>query len=672
MKMNLKVLLLFLSLTTYFWSSLTHAKDFDAEAERNQLLELFQTNLNQTFIIQNKNAATPEALKFINYYIEEIYPTSLQFRTLNLKLSALQILLDRALFDSETQKEEWISLTVKLKEEWNHLGMSSTWKKKIHTFYELSHGLNGPLVDLAKSFYEEEIKFNLDESFKDLTKELTEIQARISNIANTSKYADLANKQSVETQNILIAFRKGKLSYKEASAKLKRASYLAYLKYGHDISSRSAEDLKRQAVIFSKMAKAKGYSNWAEFQIAQEAKNYGPPFDTALGRIQFLEQLLNNTDDIFKTLISLRKQQLGLATESPVYPHEKPLLSFSNTPNIKDFFLKENFLKIWQSTMMKAGFSERMTAAINIDANPRPGKYNSAYLFPALEKYPQKVFIDALILNESYDSDESHFLQPQAYWLQNDVLDGLMELNTTFHEGGHALDFIHREPSLLTYDSSSYNETHSTFMENFLIDRDFLLAIGKNRHRKRISSKIVDQYLENQLFNNLFSLRYTIGNALFDLKLWDYDFETGSESFLDRAHRLYGETSSRANFTTPPKSKVPWQDHLFTTSHFYSGSVNYIGYVNAAIAADILKKYFLDYFETTTGRRTLYEQPQLAELLIHGFYKQGQSQPFPIALENFTQSRLDAKVFTENLIKEIHDSLLERSQKDCTSYLSTF
>lgn len=663
-----------LILVIFVFSSLVSplmAKEFHKRKEREIMLELYDLDISDTIHIQSSENTNPDNLKFVEYYVENLGPDFHALSVITLKSSVLDLLLKRALYNSEEEQNKWEKELNSLSAERVKIITSKSWKEKIIKSYELSKNLSGPLVEVVRMSYEHETKFSFDGSYSETFKELAEIRTAVDKIANTSPFIENVNTQAQVSHENQARLLKGEIDFKTAAEIHKNAFYLANIEYGHDVAEKSKDLLNRQAIIHSKLAKAKGYNNWAEFVVAQSADRYSETFQTVDGQIEYLEQILEATDKVYAEFLNLRKAQFGLPQETTFFLQNRNLLDLSYDPTINEYFLKENFIEIWHTTMELAGFSPDVLSTINIDSKPRSGKATSAFLYPVLDKTSKVLVISADDLTIDFNSDPATTILPQLFWVQNDVIDGLKELKTTFHEGGHALDFVYREPVVISYETPSYNETHSTFMESFLMDYDFLITMGKNIDGEPVPPSLVESYLDVVKINALIRLRYDIGHAIFDLKLWNHDYESNNETFIDRARRIYEEVSNRANLLQGEDiNGLPWQDRLFTTNHFYDGSVSYLGYITATVAADVILSTLKDHFETTTGRRSIFNQPNLADTLVNGVYKYGREKPFPENIESFARTSVSPENFGKNAVKEIETYIEKQKANNCSAFLT--
>jgi hypothetical protein len=190
-----------------------------------------------------------------------------------------------------------------------------------------------------------------------------------------------------------------------------------------------------------------------------------------------------------------------------------------------------------------------------------------------------------------------------------------------------------------------------------------LVAVGRKRDGTPLPRELAEQYVRNSMINELIDFRTEVAQALFDLKLWNqpYSMEPGSLSFVDHANKMFNELMSRATrvqLLSGDLGRSP-----FVTNHFTSGNVRYFSYVVARVAATMSVKSLLDDFETATGRRTLYQQPDMAQLLIEGYFKKGFEKKFPEATESFTGKKFSPEIFVEQLRQYVREYISSRQPK---------
>ncbi|NCN40104.1 hypothetical protein GW916_02540 [bacterium] len=285
---------------------------------------------------------------------------------------------------------------------------------------------------------------------------------------------------------------------------------------------------------------------------------------------------------------------------------------------------------------------------------PRQKKNSHAYMRPIQTPFPKSLVIDGKSLDPA-ELPDSQWNPSFIYILQNYDDDGLADLVTAFHEGGHALDYSYQRDSLGYSSAYGYAETHSTTMESFTQDLEFLLAHGKTRDGKKLTKERAELFINRATISELLGLRGNVENAIFDILLWDYDYKNGKELFTDRALRLSREMEEKY-------SAIPWPKDLkgfepghsnFVTGHFRSGSVRYFGYVLAEVSAAQMTEALLDRLEKETGRRSLYKQPMIATWLGEGIYRNGFKVPFPESVVGFSGKSFSPESFTKSLNERV-------------------
>ncbi|MGE3387955.1 MAG: M3 family metallopeptidase, partial [Bdellovibrionales bacterium] len=327
--------------------------------------------------------------------------------------------------------------------------------------------------------------------------------------------------------------------------------------------------------------------------------------------------------------------------------------------HVYGFFQRQNIEKIWRETMAASGFGEELTRRVIVDAFPRAGKQGHAYMSPARMAILLQPQVDGTTLDFIRPPDESELWgKPVTAIVQNFTDDDLGNVKTAFHEGGHGLDFASRREISGNYHSNGYSETHSTTMERFARDLEFLKNYAINAQGERPAPGKIEQYLREEVINELLVFRGSVIQSLFDIELWRHDYsKPGSPKLWERAIKLSKELALRQRFVPVPKDLVKMRGlSYFSTSHFYSGEVRYFGYVLAKVAAETVANHALDRLEAETGRRTLFQQPKLGPMLTQ-LYRYGTETKFPESIERFTGKTFSAVEFARDLNAGVHMGL---------------
>lgn len=624
---------------------------YPREEERAALLNAINLLQAQKLQINFVSQTSPQAVSFLSIFKNEFWPVSLKLGALDEKASLLYVGVDRALYNDAAEKKQWNDQVLQLESEMNGIRSSKEYQDLIKRMSEAAQGLEGELADFARKAYKHQLQSAFTEAELPFQNRLTELQQKIKTIANEAP----VSKHLAESEREAIAIEKrrlnGEISFAEATSAIEALRARSGAALGQYVAQNARELLAEAAIIRTKLAQTKGFKNWAEYQTSANEHLYKSGYKTAADRIPFLRELLASTKSAHKAFLEQRAKEVpGVPQELiqdifKLRPSQQSFFSLPTEALISEYFPVENVQEVWRQTMRQSGFSPTAVERINLDSYPRENKQTHAYMLTARSHQPETFIVDGRTMKVTVPRQlPNRWMPAMIYIVQNMRADGINAYSTGFHEGGHALDYSHRQDVLGKGQDSSYSETHSMTMELFFSDRDFLLSLGKTREGKSIPPEKVDEYIGNSGLNNLASLRGQSLNALFDLELWNHAYVEGGEDFVSRAARLNRELTKEYMFALNGQvvDGIDNAYRMFSTDHFYGGQVRYIGYIYAEMAAKMTYDRLLDILEETTGRRTLLNQPSLAKLLIDGYYKRGFGEPFPGATESFVRSKFDA------------------------------
>lgn len=637
--------------------------EFDRKAERAKMLELAKKVSESEIKIKGPRHfdGRPKHVKFARFFVKTLWPV-LNARQTNERLFEIwMVMIDRALYNDDAEKALWKSNMTDAQNRLDALLADKSYYANLQKAAELAQGLKGPLVDFVlKQAEQNKIEGYPAEALADLGR-LSAIMAEVSSLSNESTVTSAMLAEAAKTADAL-----EQNYFKNPTAETFEKTWPALEALapkgtgakGQDIAKRGEALFNEAAILRTRIARAKGFETWADLIMATQASTYAPAFHTAQGRIEFLEGVLSATQAPYEALMrkvvqnaqerglpvtyeSLRGSQVGL-----IMPQTETLLS--------SYFQLEKFEEIWRKTMRESGAPEEFFSQVNLDGYPRDKKQTHAYMARLSLRKPHTVVLDTEKLSVSAEGGAKNWFPAAIFIVQNMRKDGPSFLRTVFHEGGHALDYFHRDnyfPVLEEREASnSYSETHSTTMEQFLTDESFLLANGKTREGAPLSAKLAREYIMNSRISALGDLRARFAGALYDLKVWNVAYTPDSETFTQRSYRLRREASEMASLR--PSRVVHGVDpgwSGFATTHFYGGQVRYIGYVFAQVAALLTHEELLNRAEKATGRRTLYQQPKLVEWLREGYYREQFSKPFPLPIERFIGKKFEP----QSLVKQI-------------------
>ena len=647
---------------------------YPRERERATLLEAIASLEEQKLQIENLSKASPNAQRFLEIFRNEYWPLAVRNSAMSERESLLYVANDRALYADEAEKKAWNQEMIELSEASSKISTSESYRDLIRRLGEAAEGLTGDLPELARRMLRQQERSGFDTEQLPTLNRLGKIMNEVKQIANESPISKHLATTARESDAIEKKFRAGEISFTDAYLALEALRPKGGAAHGQYIAQTAHDLLNEAAILRTELARAKGYSNWAEFQVGNNSERYAEGYRTTSERITFLRDLLSSTQDTHRAFFEQRIR------ETPGVPEDlksdlrnfrssqSGLFSLPTDSLVLEYFPVEKVESFWRQTMLESGFSETALSRITLDSYPREGKQTHAYMMPARSHQPYVLRVNAETLNVPIPRQVPGAWMPANIQIvQNMRADGPEAYSTAFHEGGHGLDYSHRQDVLGLGQDSSYAETHSMTMENFLLDRDFLLAKARTRDGKPISAELVDLYIANSKLNALSSLRGQSLNSLYDLELWNHAYERGGEGFVERAMRINAELSETYMFANSGRmvNGVNSLYSRFSTDHFYGGQVRYIGYVFAEMAAEMSYERLLATLEERTGRRTLLNQPEIAKLLIEGYYKRGFAKEFPIATEEFTLKKFDARETAKLINKSVDTWIQMRRASRC-------
>lgn len=606
---------------------------------------------------------------FLEIFAREYWPIATKLEALSLRASILYVAIDRALYNDEAENKAWEATQVAAEKEADAINASEQKQEIVRRLARAAEGLTGDLPDLARQNAENQERFVFGEADLPLKNRLTEVEAAIQSIANNSpvaRHLDHYSRRSIEIDR---AFRRGELSFAQATGQIEAMAKKNYAAHGQYIATAARALLDEAAILRTELARRKGFKNWAEYQLSANARYFAPDLQSIASRTAFLDSLLTSTKEAHRAFLQQRIREIpGVpqAIRRDVAKIRRSQLSLLNLPTesiVAEYFPVGNVEAVWKEAMKASGFSPSVVDGYSLDSYPRRGKQTHAYMANVKSHQPTQFRIDARTMKVAVPrAVPGRWTPALIYVVQNFRADGLDSYVTAFHEGGHYLDYKHRRDALGFGQASSYSETHSTTMEHFFADPQFLLAVGRAKDGTAIPEVKVREYLANEAGNRLGSLRGQSVNALFDLQLWDHAYEPGGESFVDRSLRLQAELYERYMFSRQGVflDGIDARYGRYSTDHFYGGQVRYIGYIFADVAAKLSYQRLLDVLEKTTGRRTLLNQPSLAKLLIDGYYKDGFALPFPLATERFTGQPFDPKAMAAAVNRSVEGWISSR------------
>lgn len=638
--MGYRVLFLGLILSFHIFSvsaQTSTSQPYDRAGERVKMLAILDNPPVQELDLVGLESADQKSRALVEFFRDHLWKTEQQLYQLIIKASVYQAARDRALYESNDEKEQWASREVEAMNQMELIKTDPKRQELIRQFGKLAEGLSGEFAEYARRQMEDQELGAFTSREMPLLERLNKIQHSISDIANTSPISSKLAATDRAMNELIKLYFEGSISFSQAWHMFEAYQSQGYSALGQDVATRGAALFEEAAVIRTKLAKSKGFKNWAEYMVAQQARNYGEGHKTANYKIKFLRGILEASKVSYINFLKKRLGEVGGSLEQ-LRNSQIGLLALEGDTMIREYFPADRAIDIWKDTLSKSGFDSDALNLIVVDAFPRAGKQTHAYMTNLTSHIPKVFRIDSKDLSVERPKEKSAWFPAHIVINQNFRDDGFDSLSTMLHEGGHSTDYIFQEDVTWNGASYGYTETHSMTMERFGSDVEWLMENGINRKGEHLPRDVAERFITHSMINELVSARRQAAQAILDIEVWNYDYEAaGAESFVSRMLRIRGETSSEATLAKGfVVDQVDSRAGAFSTHHFYSGDVRYYGYIVANLAADLTAEHLLNVAEARSGRRTLLNQPWIAEHLINGYYRLGFLKPFPDSVVEFT------------------------------------
>ena len=574
--------------------------------------------------IINWEHASPQQQKLLRNYQQHIFPLEQLQQYYQNQINTYQLLLDRALFNSEEERSAWKGQILQISHQREEILNADDYRAAINQNELLAHELSGELAVKAHQMYADGQQISDNPASSAWWQQMVQLYQEITDQMKSLPLAKNLEKNFQQTNQLVSAFHQGPIAY------------------SNQVASKLRPQLNELAILRTRWAQSQGFAHWGAYIHHRNQRNYAPELQTAAAKITMLEELLTQLRGPTQTLLppSLeRRSQVEL-----LLPADQTLIA--------EFFPRDRIFSIWQDAMKQLGFSHHLLDAGQFDLLPRPNKFTNAYMVDLQRKLLKHLTVDATTLN-IVNRQQRHYPTPVIRVIANFLGDGIIPLLTMMHEGGHLLDFFYHLPGLNHFYSNAFAETHSKFMELFLEEASFLLHYGKNAQGEKINPALVQKYLQNRAINKLFFWQEAMIKALYDLKIWDQAYYPDGVQFVDQCHNIAKNLEQQ--FSPLPRlfpENVDYHGAYFRTTHFISGNISYYGYILADISAFLSYQHLQQQLAKTTGQKELFPWPKLAKQLINGLYQFGNDYPFPTNIEQFVGARFSPKKYARDLVKK--------------------
>lgn len=659
----MRILWLALSLFVSF-SLHAQVQRYDKEKVRKNLLT--RVLVPQKIVVKGELPKDEQKRQFIAMYLTEIQP-ELEKQEIKGQIGGIyQILIDNGLENSPKEKQFWTDQFNRIVSELNAYSVDPVWTAKVLKWGKLAEGLTGELPEFAKHLATGTELGQFPESMKPILDEIEKKSLEYSDAVNNTEAA----KHLTEYMQARIAaerdFKSGNASFEETQAKINELhTRIGYRFVGHEAAKTAGHLLNEMAVLRSKLAKSKAradgnghYKTWAEYKLDASGQGYSAELRGPSNQREFLEKWLATAVPIEKAYYERRLKEMGLGDRlSTIRTQHTALLSPPDLSLAQPYFPPESITDIWEKAMLDSGFDPKMLSPIIVDDLPREGKngtnaYQAALVTPAATARE----LDPETLNFK---DIGPSREPLIYVSQNFRGSGLSEFRTGLHElTGHAFDYLNNGVELGGPVGYGYVETPSMGAEYFADDPDFLHSAAVPKDGKKPTLEQFKEWVKNQRISDALSNSFMASSSLFDLNLWDYDYDQpGAKTFLERVKEVSDDIDQRAQVFPDVESPVPLHYFWVATMHFVSGEVRNIGYTFATISSEMIAKYVSERLHTETGRAQWSKNPKYADILINEVYKVGRTTGYPASIEKITGKPYDVSQVLTSLL----EPLCERS-----------
>ncbi len=653
-------------------SQVPNPEDYRRE-ERLKMLELLKTGAPQFVVeVDGFDAATPRQQSLIKYFQEQIRPIQQKLSALGFEYVWYSVALDRALYESEVEKTEWIAHKDRIETESSAISNGDALKRQIETWAKLAEGQVGFLADEARRAWRDIEIAAFDEKHAGLLKEKIGLNTKSQLAANESPFTNNLSDVAAKIGQIRTDFEAGKVSLARAVEAVEAQRARGEEGQSRDIASKVKAEMNRVAEINSFLAKSKGYPSWAAYQIGVQAAPYDARFNSVEGRVAFLEDALKETDALLENLLEQMIKSHPKLKRADLREAHMSLLS-PDADGFGKYYPIEKVDELWAKTVLSQGFSQADVDHINRDVFPRDKKYTHAYMNSLNNRTPKRVLLKAGSLDMDLPASEDNdaWYPANIYIIQNFYADAMDSPRVAFHEGGHALHFTKEENPFGFPWAYGYVEIHSITQEQFFMDREFVMATAQTREGKRPTDAEVNDYMRNVKIQEFLTFRIILARALFELKLWDFDYENSPDDWTDRAVKLWGEIISKGTGLQGTAAHGVDQTGRgpFNGPHFRDGTIQYIGYSQATVSAYLSAVELHRRLKEKTGRESFFNQPSIAKELTEGYYRSGYSEKFPLSVERFTRQPYSVKPYGDFLADGIIEHHAAKAATSCETAL---
>lgn len=640
------------------FQSLAQVQKYD-EKTRDKLLFLKNNPPPVRIVLKGEFKSEQEKL-FVEFYLQKIVPQDEKSRAMFFQAVALKLLMDSGSQNSDVEMKAWEKEYLHVSSQFNELAVNEQWTATLKLWAKLAEGLSGQLADDARRQWRERELSVFPVEMKATMDQIDTFQLEHDNATNAAESANKLSEVYPELVAAGLEFREGKISFEAATARINAAYQKGgYHFVGHEAAQAAGESLNKMAILRTKLAQSKGKKTWSEYVLTITGDGYTEKYRGLEKQRDLLVQVIAMVRPVLQQMYTNRMQVLGLKPEQ-LRNQYLGLLRPKGLQQLTPYFPADKITQTWEETMIESGFSPEVLSQILVDDSVTREKKNKtiAYLMPWFGPYTEVEELDLATLK--FDEEPLHsdkWRKGLVYILQSYKVGGLSEYGTAFHEGGHALEKVTKMKTIATDEAYGYVETPSMTMERFLKDPEFIFQKAFEADGKKPTREEIAEMLSGEKMLDVVQFMHLMTSSLFDLDLWNYDYtKPKAQTFLERVKFLEEKIEKYAgsDYGNVP-SPVPFYYSQVATSHFTSGDVRNIGYLFAEAASTLMANFLSDSLEKETGRRTWYQQPGLAKILVDKFYSQGWKTTFPENIEGITGRNYDPVSIIAQSLQEALD-----------------
>lgn len=311
--------------------------------------------------------------------------------------------------------------------------------------------------------------------------------------------------------------------------------------------------------------------------------------------------------------------------------------SGSLTKLIDPYFRFQSALGRWGRSFMNLGIRYN-GSQMQLDLLSRPGKYENGFMHGPFPGYvEQGKYLPARINFTSLGTP-------------GQIGSGYSELNTLFHEGGHAAHFsnIFMPSPCFSQEfaptSVAFAETQSMFCDSLVADADWRTRYAKDRDGKAMPLEIIRQGIELKhkfLANGIRQMLVVpyVERAIYEMQ----DAQLTPENIVKTMREIESEMLFLSGSPRPTLS-VP---------HLLSGesSAYYHGYVLAEMAVYQTRAFFIK----RDGH--LLDNPKIGPDLAEAYWRPGNSKTFLELVQDLTGEPFSAKAMVHDVSRELAEAV---------------